>query len=86
MWINFIASTESCLANMDEIGYASPNTEALELYPAYYEEEYGEELDPELYEIMAAPAEVLERCELYEYLPQEIQQLYSTLWVELGSG
>ncbi len=86
MWINFIASTDASLANMDYIGYASPNREALEKYPAYYEEVYGEELDEETYEIIAAPAEVLERCEVYENLPQETQQLYSQLWVELGTG
>ena len=84
MWINFIASTEANLANMDYIWYASPNREALEQYPAYYEELYGEELDPETYAIMAAPAEVLERCEVYENLPPETQKLYSQLWVELG--
>lgn len=85
MWINFIASTEANLANMDYIGYASPNKEALEQYPSYYEEIYEEPLDPEIYEIMAAPADVLERCEDYQNLPQETQQLYSRLWVELGS-
>ena len=37
-WINFIASTKANLANMDYIWYASPNGEALEEYPAYYEE------------------------------------------------
>ena len=42
---------------MDYIWYASPNTEALEQYPAYYEETYGEPLDSELYAIMAAPQE-----------------------------
>ena len=85
-WINFIASTEANLANMDYIWYASPNKEALEQYPAYYEEIYGEELDQETYEIMAAPPEVLERCEVYENLPQETLSLYSDLWVELGVG
>ncbi|MBD5161000.1 MAG: extracellular solute-binding protein [Oscillibacter sp.] len=85
-WINFIASTEANLANMDYIGYASPNRVALEEYPAYYEALYEEELDQETYEIMAAPADVLERCEVYENLPQETQQLYSQLWVELGIG
>lgn len=85
MWINFIASTYANLANMDFIWYASPNKEALEQYPAYYEELYGEELDQETYEIMAAPAEVLDRCEVYENLPWDVQQLYSKLWVELGS-
>ena len=85
-WINFIASTEANLANMDYIWYASPNKEALEQYPAYYEETYGEELDQETYEIMAAPPEVLDRCEVYENLPQETLSLYSDLWVELGVG
>ena len=83
-WIDFIASTEANLANMDYIGYASPNTEALEQYPAYYEELYGEELDPELYEILAAPAEVLERCEMYVGLPPETRALYNRLWIQLG--
>ena len=83
-WINFIAGTESSLANMDYIWYASPNTEALEEYPAYYEEIYGEPLDEELYEIMAAPQEVLDRCTLYENLPADILTLYNDLWTELG--
>jgi len=84
-WINFIASTDANLANMDYIGYASPNREALERYPAYYEELYDEELDMELYEIMAAPAEVLERCESYLVLPPETRALYNELWVQLGT-
>ena len=85
MWINFIASTDANLANMDYIWYASPNKKALEEYPAYYKELYGEELDQETYEIMAAPPEVLERCEVYENLPSDIQKLYGQLWVELGT-
>ena len=68
-WINFIAGTDANLANMDYIWYASPNAEALEQYPAWYEEAYGEPLDEELYEIMAAPKDVLDRCELYKNLP-----------------
>ncbi len=84
-WINFIATTEANLANMDYIGYASPNTQALEEYPAYYEDLYGEELDPELYEIMAAPPEVLERCESYVVLPKETRKLYNDLWIQLGT-
>ena len=83
-WINFIASTEANLMNMDYIWYASPNSEALEQYPAYYEELYGEPLDDEVYEIMAAPAEVLERCELYVSLPSETRTLYNELWIQLG--
>ena len=84
-WINFIASTKANLANMDMIWYASPNTEALEQYPAYYEELYEEELDQETYEIMAAPPEVLERCQSYVSLPQETRRLYNELWIRLGT-
>ncbi len=83
-WINFIASTEANLANMDYLWYASPNQEALEQYPAYYEELYGEELDQETYDIIAAPQEVLDRCEAYLVLPLETRKLYNDLWTELG--
>ena len=83
-WINFISSTEASLANMDYIWYASPNREALEQYPSYYEELYGEPLDPEVYAIMAAPQEVLDRCESYVTLPPEILALYNDLWIQLG--
>ncbi len=83
-WIDFIASTESNLANMDYIWYASPNAEALEQYPDYYMDMYGEALDPELYDIMAAPKSVLARCTLYENLPAETLALYNDLWTQLG--
>ena len=86
MWINFIASTEANLANMDYIWYASPNREALEQYPAYYEELYGEELDRSVYEIMAAPPETLARCETYLNLPPETLNLYKSLWTQLGTN
>ena len=83
-WINFIASTDSNLANMDYIWYASPNAEALAEYPAYYEEVYGEPLDEELYHIMAIPDEERERCEIYVNLPQETLKFYDKLWTQLG--
>ena len=83
-WINFLASTEASLANMDYIWYASPNTEALEQYPAYYEETYGEPLDEELYNIMAPDAEVLKKCENYVVLPEATRTLYNDLWIQLG--
>ena len=83
-WINFIAGTDASLANMDYIWYASPNAEALAEYPAYYEEQNGEPLDQELYNIMAAPADVLARCELYVNLPQETLKFYDKLWTKLG--
>lgn len=84
-WINFICDTQPSLANMDFIWYASPNAEALEQYPAYYEENYSEPLDQDLYEIMAAPADVLARCEAYLVLPEATRALYNDLWTELGT-
>ncbi len=83
-WINFIASTDANLANMDYIWYASPNAEALKEYPAYYQEVNDEELDPELYEIMAPSEETLARCELYKNLPKATLRLYDSLWTRLG--
>ena len=43
-----------------------------------------EELDPELYEIMAPSADVLKKCENYVVLPQETRDLYNDLWIQLG--
>jgi len=83
-WINFIASTEANLANMDYIWYASPNRVALEKYPEYYQENYDEELDPEIFEIMAAPQDILDRCQMYVVLPYEVRALYNELWIQLG--
>ncbi len=83
-WINFISSTEANLKNMDYIWYASPNKEALEQYPDYYLETYGEELDEETYEIIVASQETLDRCEMYLVLPPETRALYNQLWIELG--
>ena len=83
-WINFMCSTDACLRNMDAIWYASPNTEALEKYPEYYEETYGEPLDPELYAIMAPDQSVLDNCEAYLVRPMETRNLYSDLWTQLG--
>ena len=60
------------------------NYEALAEYPAYYEEQYGEPLDEEIYNIMAIPDEERERCEIYVNLPQETLRFYDKLWTQLG--
>ena len=75
---------DASLKNMDYIWYASPNQEALDSYPDYYEETYGEPLDMERYEIMAAPQEVLDRCEAYLVRPVDTRTLYNDLWTDLG--
>ena len=83
-WMNFMASTEASIANMDYIQYASPNGEARDQYPAYYEETYGEALDMELFNIMATPADIIKTCEAYLVLPEETNNLYKDLWISLG--
>ena len=83
-WINFITSTPSSLANMDYIWYGSPNTKAMEEYPAYYEEEYEEELDQETLDIILTPPEILDKCQMYVNQPQDTLRYYSELWTELG--
>ncbi len=84
-WINFIASTDSALANMDYIWYGTANREAIEQYPDYYLENYEEELDQETFDIIQTPPEVLERCEMYLVLPKETRDLYKSLWIKLGT-
>ena len=38
----------------------------------------------DLYEIMAAPQEVLDRCEAYLVRPVETRTLYNDLWTQLS--
>ena len=83
-WINFMASTDAALANMDYIWYGTANSEAIAQYPDYYLENYGEELDQETFDIIQTPPEVLERCEMYLVLPKETRELYKSLWIKLG--
>jgi len=83
-WINFIASTDSALANMDYIWYGTANTEAIERYPDYYLAVNEEELDQETFDTIQTPPEVLERCEMYLALPKETRDLYKSLWIKLG--
>ncbi len=76
-YINFMCSTEAALANMEEIGYASPNTEAAE--------EYKAELSPEDAAVMFPDESVLARCETFLNLPQATLDLYDELWINLKS-
>ena len=69
---------------MDYIWYGSPNVEAMEEYPAYYEEAYEEELDQETLDIILTPPEILDKCQMYVNQPQDTLRYYSELWTELG--
>ena len=75
LFINFMCSTETTLANMEFTCYASANNEANEIF--------GADMDPEEYEIMFASEETLANCDVFTNLPSDILALYDTLWSEL---
>lgn len=76
-FIDFMTSTEICVRNMAETGYASANAEACE--------EYAAELDENAYTVMFPDAEFLAGCELFENLPEDTLALYDSLWTQLKS-
>ncbi|MDR2421451.1 MAG: spermidine/putrescine ABC transporter substrate-binding protein [Oscillospiraceae bacterium] len=76
-FINFMTSTDVCIANMDVTGYISPNEEAADLY--------SEGLDVEEIMVMFPSRDDLGRCEPFLNLPQETLDLYDALWAELKS-
>ncbi len=75
LFINYMCQTDVTLANMESTGYASPNTEACDIY--------AEDLDESLAEIMFPSEEVLSRCEVFLNLPQNILDLYDSYMVKL---
>lgn len=77
-FINFMCSTEACIANMDVTGYASVNREAWE--------EYSADLSEEDKNVMYPSDEVIERCDVFINLPQEILDKYDEMWISLKSS
>ena len=75
LFINFICSTDVAIANMDVTCYASANSEAAR--------KYGEDMDPEDYEIMFASDSIRENCDIFTHLPGETLALYDQLWGQL---
>lgn len=76
LYINFLLEGEVAAANAEYIGYASPNTAALEI------------LDPEITEnsIVYPPAEVVDNAEYFLELPRETNLLMDRLWTQLLSS
>ena len=72
-FIDFMCSTEVAVMNAQEVWYAIPQLEAYE------------QLDPEQKDdpMVYPPQEVLDRCEVFVNLPQDIMQLQSKLWISL---
>lgn len=74
-FIDFLCSEEAAQANFDYIYYGTPNTA---VYDALDEEEKE---DP----VIFPPEDVLEKCEVYQYLGSEMESYYSQMWKELKS-
>lgn len=72
-FIDFMCSTEISVMNAEEVWYAIPQLEAYE------------QLDPEQKDdpMVYPPQEVLDRCEVFVNLPEDVMQLQSQLWISL---
>lgn len=75
-YINFLCDPEIAAANVDYIGYSTPETAAKELLP----EETVE--NPIFY----PPKEILDHSEVFVNLPEETSILLDKLWAEVKMG
>ena len=75
-YINFLCDPEIAAANMEYIGYSTPESAAKELLP----EEMVES------PIFYPPQEVLDRSEVFVNLPTETSLHLDTLWAEVKMG
>jgi spermidine/putrescine transport system substrate-binding protein len=69
-FINFVSSKDNAYKIAEEIGYTTPNKLAMEEQPEEVRNNEGAYM----------PQEVMERCEVYKYLPQEKLRLYEEVW------
>ena len=75
-WIDFLCDPEVALQNFEYIYYPTPNIGAQEMI----DEEIME--DPGVF----PDAEVIENCEVYKYLGEEVEDMYYELWKQVKSG
>ncbi len=75
-YINFLCDPEIAAANMDYVGYSTPETAAKELLP--------EEVQNN--EIYYPPQEILDRSEVFVALSDEMNLYLDTLWAEVKMG
>lgn len=76
-WINFMCDPEIALKNFDYITYSTPNTAARELI---------EDDDIRNSQIAFPDEAVLSRCEVYNYLGKEGDELYDYYWTMVGGA
>ena len=72
-FINYLLDKEVAYKNYKEILIATPNVEAKELL----------DNDGLVDEILYPSKEVMNKCEVYKYLGQEVDEIYNTAWFDL---
>ena len=72
-WINFLCRPDIALKNFEYITYATPNSGAFELLDE--ETQNNKSVFPD--------DDLLEACEVYQYLGTEADDMYSALWKEI---
>jgi len=72
-WIDFLCRPDIALKNFEYITYATPNAGAFEMLDE--ETQNNKSVFPD--------DEILENCEVYQYLGTEADDLYSALWKEI---
>ena len=72
-WIDFLCRPEIALKNFEYITYATPNIGAFEMLDE--ETQHNKSVFPD--------DELLESCEVYQYLGTEADDMYSALWKEI---
>lgn len=76
-FINFLCKPEIALMNFDYITYSTPNTAARELI---------EDEDIRNSTIAFPPAEDLTRCETFQYLGDDVDNMYNEYWNKVKSS
>jgi spermidine/putrescine transport system substrate-binding protein len=69
-FINFVSKKDNAYKIAEEIGYTTPNKLAMEEQPEEVKNNKGAYM----------PNEVMDRCEVYRYLPQDQLRLYEEVW------
>lgn len=75
-FVNFMLRPDIALRNAEETGYTSPNTEAVKMLPA----EIGENTN------YYPTKEELDRCEVFLYLDEEEEKLWSDAWTKIQAS
>jgi spermidine/putrescine transport system substrate-binding protein len=75
-YINFLCRPDVAAANMETVGYSTPETEARKLLP----EEMSES------EIFYPPEEIMQKSEVYVNLPEDVSLQVDKLWAQVKMG